>query len=92
MNKLISKKAYGEYFELVMSGQKTFDLRAADFEVEPGDILELVEIDQQKNLTGRALRRKVGVVSHTKQLERWYDSQIVADRGYVIMSLLEEDK
>lgn len=92
MNRLISKKAYSEYFELVMSGQKTFDLRAADFEVEPGDTLELVEIDKQRNLTGRALRRKVGVVSHTKQLESWYDSQTIAEKGYVIMSLLEEDK
>lgn len=92
MNRLISKKAYSEYFELVMSGQKTFDLRAADFEVELGDTLELVEIDKQRNLTGRALRRKVGVVSHTKQLESWYDSQTIAEKGYVIMSLLEEDK
>jgi hypothetical protein len=92
MNKLISKKAYSEYFELVMSGQKTFDLRAADFEVEPGDVLELVEIDTQRNLTGRSLRRKVGVVSRTKQLEGWYDPRSIADNGFVIMSLLEESK
>ena len=92
MAKLISKKAYSEYFELVKSGQKTFDLRAADFEVEPGDILELVEIDTQRNPTGRSLRRKVGVVSHTKELESWYDAQTIADNGYVIISLLEDEQ
>lgn len=88
--RLISKKAYADYFRLVQSGQKTFDLRVADFDVEPGDVLELVEIDETKKPTGKSLRRKVGVVAHTKRMEAWYDSEGVSKNGYLVMSLQDE--
>lgn len=90
MSKVISKKAYAEYYEQVRLGLKTFDLRAADFEVEAGDVLELVEIDNDKKPTGRVLRKKVGTVVYTKKLKSWYDPKVVAEKGYVVISLLEE--
>lgn len=92
MSKTIVKKTYSEYFEMVKSGLKTFDLRVADFNVEPGDILELVEIDQQKKLTGRKLRKKVGAVMHTKITESWYRPDDVSKNGYVVMSLHAEKR
>lgn len=92
MSKVISKKAYSEYFELVKSGNKTFDLRAADFDVSAGDILELVEIDDNRELTGRLLRKTIGTVTYTKKLEGWYDPNVIAEKGYLVMSLLDKEK
>ncbi len=90
MTRTISKKTYSEYFELIKTGQKTFDLRVADFEVEPGDILELVEIDAEKKPTGRTIRKRVGVVVCTKDVEQWYEPEAIAESGYVVMSLADE--
>lgn len=90
MTRIVSKKTYAEYFELVKSGQKTFDLRAANFEIEPGDILELVEIDAEKNPTGRTLRKRVGTVVRTKDIENWYEPEVIAGSGYAVVSLADE--
>jgi len=36
----IVKKIWPEYYDLIVSGKKKFELRAADFEANEGDILE----------------------------------------------------
>jgi len=57
---IIKKKIWPEYFELVKSGKKTFELRLADFKIQEGDILILEEWDpRNKKYTGRKLKRKV---------------------------------
>ena len=38
--KIISKKSYPDLFEKVLAGEKTFDMRVADFDIQPGDVLE----------------------------------------------------
>lgn len=88
--RVVSKKAFSEYFGLILNGQKTFDVRSGDFEVQPGDILKLVEIDEVRKPTGRMIRKKVGTVAHTKELESWYDLNVIAESGYVVISLLDE--
>ncbi|MFA4817374.1 MAG: DUF3850 domain-containing protein [Parcubacteria group bacterium] len=39
----IHKKVWKEYFEEIISGEKKFELRLADFEVKKGDTLVLEE-------------------------------------------------
>jgi len=41
--KTIKKKIWTEYFELIESGKKRFELRLADFDIKEGDILILQE-------------------------------------------------
>ena len=43
--KIITKKSYPDLFEKVMTGEKTFDMRVADFDIQPGDILEQIEVN-----------------------------------------------
>lgn len=51
--KEIRKKAYQPYFDEVINGDKTFDVRVADFDCQPGDILILEEVDNAtKNQLG----------------------------------------
>ena len=57
---VIKKKIWSEYFDLVASGKKKFELRLNDFDVKEGDMLVLEEWDpKKKKYTGRKLRKKV---------------------------------
>lgn len=69
----IHKKIDHEYFELIASGQKTFEYRVNDFECNSGDILVLEEHEYNNSRggvaerypTGRVIREKVGYVAKT---------------------------
>lgn len=92
MSKTIEKKILPEYFDLIERGEKTYELRLADWNCEPGDTLVLVEIDNDtKQLTGRSLTRKVGFVGRTKDFDFWTKEEI-DEHGYQIISLLEEEQ
>ena len=68
-NMKIEKKTWPEYFEKVLSGEKKFDLRLADWECQAGDILVLKEWSPKaKNYTGRQIEKEVGYVLKTKDL------------------------
>lgn len=91
MSKKIEKKITQKYFDLVKSGQKTFELRLADWDCKPGDTLVLNEVDENKEPTGRSLRKKVGYVLKTKDLEEdFFSPQELEEHGYQVISLLEE--
>ena len=82
--KVVRKKSYPELFEL--SGEKTFDMRIADITIEPGDILEQVEVTHDGVPTGRTVRHTVGTVLRTKEIDFWPPEEI--DRyGYQVISL-----
>ena len=87
--KTIKKKAWPEYFEKVLSGEKTYDLRLADWKIEPGDVLLLQEWDPEVQIyTGREISKKVGYVGKTKPNDIWTNEEI--DKyGYQIISLLD---
>lgn len=90
MSKTIEKKILPEYFDRIAAGEKTYELRLADWDCRQGDVLVLVEIDPKtKKPTGRTMRRKVGYVGKTKGLDFWSDEDI-AEHGYQIISLLDE--
>ena len=92
MSRVISKKVYSRSFDEILSGEKTYELRLADWECEPGDILELVDIDDAtRQPTGRTLRKKVGTVGKTRDIDFW-SSEDVERYGYQIISLLPENE
>jgi ASC-1-like (ASCH) protein len=63
----IEKKTWPEYFEKIRSGEKTFEMRIADFACSPGDIMVLREWDPKtKAYTGRVLEKEVTYVMNTK--------------------------
>ena len=53
--RIITKKSYPDLFEKVLAGEKTFDMRVADFDIQPGDILEQIEVNYDGTPTGRSL-------------------------------------
>ncbi len=56
----IEKKIRPEYFRLVKSGKKQFELRLADFRIKEGDMLLLREWDPKtRGCTGRVIRKRV---------------------------------
>ena len=82
--KRVEKKIWSEYFNLVLSGDKTFELRLNDFEIEKGDILVLKEWDKDKQeYTGRELEREVGYVGRWKleDLDPFWSREEVQEKG-----------
>lgn len=89
--KEIEKKILPEYFQAILDGKKTFELRLDDFEIAEGDTLVLKEWNPEvKNYTGRELERKVGYVNRFKinELTRFYTKEEIDEKGIQIISLL----
>ncbi len=84
---IIEKKTWPEYFEKILSGEKTYDFRLADFECNPGDTLVMKEWDPQtEEYTGREISKIVGFVGKVKDLAFW-PAEDVEKYGYQIISL-----
>ncbi len=67
---IIRKKTWPEYFQAIVDGRKTFELRLADWKCKPGDILILEEWNPKtKKYTGRLLEKQVTYVLKTKDLK-----------------------
>ena len=88
----IHKKAWPQWFEKILSGEKKYDLRLADFECKPGDVLVFEEWDPQtKQYTGRSVRKKVTYVGYLKDHAIW-PKEDVEKYGYQIFSLEDDAK
>ncbi len=82
----IEKKVWPEYFQKILNGDKTFELRLADFECAPGDTLLLGEWDPAtRDYTGRETEKTVSYVIKTKGQKFWpqrdvdkYGFQVIA--------------
>jgi hypothetical protein len=84
---IIEKKTWPEYFEKILSGEKTYDFRLGDFECNPGDTLLMKEWDPEtKEYTGREISKVVGFVGKVKDLIFW-PAEDVEKYGYQIISL-----
>ncbi len=71
------KKVWPEFFEKIMSGEKTFELRLADWECTPGDILVLREWDPKtKKYSGRKVEKKVTYVTKTINQKFWSKEEV----------------
>ena len=81
----IEKKVDKEYFEKILSGDKNFELRLADWECNEGDTLVLKEIDENRDYTGREIEKEVTYVLKTKDVDL-FPKEDVEKYGYQIIS------
>jgi hypothetical protein len=92
MSQEIHKKTVASLFDEVVSGNKSFDVRLADWQCQPGDILILDEIDDVTKVpTGRSVRRRVGYILNTQETS-FYSKKDIEKYGLQVISLLEEGK
>lgn len=82
----IEKKIQKKYFDAILSGDKTYELRLADFEINPGDILVLKEIDEKRNFTGRFIEKEVTYVGKTKGMEDYHSKEEIEKYGFQIIA------
>lgn len=84
----IGKNVQQEYFEEVVKGKKRFEVRLADFECKPGDILVLKEQKRgTRQPTGRKLECEVLYKLNTKEIEKFYTKEEVDKYGLVILAI-----
>jgi len=80
------KKVWPEYFQKILDGKKTYELRLADWECKEGDILVLQEWDPKtKKFTGRTIEKEVTYVGKTKNMTFW-PKEDVEKYGYQIIA------
>jgi ASC-1-like (ASCH) protein len=73
----IEKKVWPKYFNKIKSGDKSFEIRLADWKCKVGDVLILKEWDPKtKKYTGREIEKKVTYVLKTKDLKFWSKEEI----------------
>lgn len=90
--KKIEKKVWPEYFQKILEGKKTFELRLGDFEIEEGDVLVLKEWDHETgDYTGRELERIVGYIGKWKleDLTPFWSQEEISKHGLQVISLKE---
>ena len=82
----IEKKTWPELFQKVLDGEKTFELRLADFECKNGDILVLKEWDPTiKKYTGRQVEKKVALVLPVKAMEKFHTKEELEKYGLQVI-------
>lgn len=73
----IEKKVWKEYFEKILSGDKKFELRLADWDCNIGDTLVLKEWDNEKNdYTGRSIEKTITYIVKTKNQKFWTEEEV----------------
>ena len=81
-----TKKVWPEYFQKILDGKKTYELRLADWECNEGDILVLQEWNPEtKEYTGREIEKEVTYVGKTKNMNFW-PKEDVEKYGYQIIA------
>jgi hypothetical protein len=74
---IIEKKCWPDSFEKILSGEKTFDVRLADFHCNVGDILLLKEYNPEtKEYTGRVIEKKIAFILKTNESKYWRKEEI----------------
>ncbi len=87
MSMRIEKKIWPEFFNEVASGKKSFDVRLADWECQPGDTLILREWDPKtKDYTGRKTEKTVTIVVKTKDM-KYFQQNEIGKYGYQVIGL-----
>jgi len=88
MSKKIHKKIQPKYFEAIVSGKKTYELRLNDFECNEGDILVLEEWDpDKKDHTGRSIEKEITYVGKFKIDDLFWPKEEIEDKGIQIISI-----
>jgi len=80
------KKTWPEYFQKILEGKKTFDLRLADWDCKEGDILVLKEWDPKtEKYTGRVIEKEITYVGKTKDMS-FFRKEDVEKYGYQVIA------
>ena len=83
------KKVWKGWFDPIVDGSKSADLRLGADEFEVGDVIVYQEWDQDKEeYTGRSIEKRVTDVRYTRHLPFWTEEQILT-WGHVMISLGE---
>ena len=81
------KKCDKSIFEKILSGEKKFEVRLGNLEINGGDTLTLRECEENNGAeTGREVRKKVGFLLRTKELPWWSEGD-KNKFGFVVMQL-----
>ncbi len=73
----IEKKVWPKFFQEILEGNKTFELRLNNFECNKGDILILKEWNPNtEEYTGREIEKKVTYILKTKDVNFWSKEDI----------------
>ena len=91
--KTVEKKIWSEYFDAVAKGDKNFELRLADWEIEIGDTLILKDWNhEKKEYTGREITRTVTYLIKTKGAENWgmWSKEDIEKYGFQIIGFKPE--
>ena len=84
---VIKKKLPIDYFELIASGKKRFELRVADFDVKEGDTLLLEEWNPAtQTYTGRTIEKRVGYVLRF-DLDTFGQRREIEEKGLLAIQL-----
>ena len=85
----IRKKCWPEWFAKFCSGERTFELRLADFVLKTGDVLVMEEYDPKtKEYTGRIAKFKCKKVEHSaKNPLQFYKLKDVKQNGFWIIQM-----
>jgi len=82
----IEKKVWPEYFQKILEGKKTYELRLADWECKEGDILILKEFDPEtQQYTGRTIEKQVTYVGKTKNMN-FFTKEDIEKHGFQVIS------
>lgn len=85
---IVEKKIWPGPFERIVSGEKRYELRLDDFEINEGDTLLLREWDpRSKEYTGRQLEKRVKHISDFKISDLPWSQEEIEEKGLKIISI-----
>ncbi len=85
---IIKKKIWPQFFDKVASGDKTFEIRLADFKCSPGDVLVLEEWNPKtKKYTGRKMKKKVTYVARLKSMPQFWPKKDIEKYGLQVIGM-----
>jgi len=80
------KKVLPEYFQKILDGKKTYEIRLADWECNEGDVLILQEWDPEaRKYTSRETQKEVIYVAKTKNMNFW-SKEDIEKYGYQVIA------
>jgi len=90
--KTIHKKIWPEYFELILSGKKQYELRLADFDISEGDLLVLEEWDPKtQSYTGRTIKKQASYILKFK-LDSFGQKKLIEKNGLYVIQFKNYDQ
>lgn len=70
----------------MLSGKKKAEFRLNDFEVTEGDTLQLVEVDEKNQETGRCIQKQVTYVWKSDLKDTYWPVEEILEKGIQVIS------